>query len=53
MPLRDHVLVPAAIEMLGKPKPDPTIVDDLVGLLALMPEPAADRGRGDGGVEER
>jgi hypothetical protein len=38
-PLRDHVLVPAVVEMLGKPKPDPAIVDELVGLLALVQEP--------------
>jgi hypothetical protein len=41
VPLRDHVLVPAAVEMMAKTKPDPAIVDDLVGLLALVPEPAA------------
>lgn len=40
-PLRDNVLVPAIKEMLEKPKPDPTTLDDLVGLLALAPEPAA------------
>jgi hypothetical protein len=39
VPLRDHVLMPAVVEMLGKPKPDPAIVDSLVGLLALVPEP--------------
>jgi hypothetical protein len=39
VPLRDHVLVPAAAELLAQPKPDPAIVDDLVGLLALMQEP--------------
>ncbi len=38
-PLRDHVLVPAVVEMIGKPKVDPVIVDDLVGLLALVQEP--------------
>lgn len=38
-PLRDRVLVPAAAEMLAKPKADPTIVDDIVGLLALVPDP--------------
>jgi hypothetical protein len=40
-PLRDHVLVPATAEMLARPKPDATVIDDLVGLLALVPEPAA------------
>ncbi|MGZ3425088.1 MAG: hypothetical protein ACXVCV_00500 [Polyangia bacterium] len=39
VPLRDHVIVPAAVEMMQKTKPDPAIVDDLVGLLALVPEP--------------
>ena len=41
VPLRDHVLVPAVMDMVGKPKPDPATLDDLVGLLALAPEPAA------------
>ncbi|MDB4966117.1 MAG: hypothetical protein JWN44_1806 [Myxococcales bacterium] len=40
-PLRDNVLVPAAKEMYERPKPDQTTVDDLVGLMALVPEPAA------------
>jgi hypothetical protein len=40
-PLRDHVVVPATKEMMEKPKADATTVDDLVGLLALVPEPAA------------
>lgn len=39
VPLRDHVLVAAVDDVLGKPKPDPAIADDLVGLLALVPEP--------------
>ncbi|MCU1283270.1 MAG: hypothetical protein JWM53_6816 [bacterium] len=39
LPLRDHVLVPATMELMQKPKPDPTIVDDVVGLLALVPDP--------------
>ncbi|HEX8951135.1 MAG TPA: hypothetical protein VF945_04785, partial [Polyangia bacterium] len=47
IPLRDHVLVPAAVEMLGKPKPDPAIVDDLVGLLALVQEPGTTPGEKD------
>jgi hypothetical protein len=38
-PLRDHVLVPAATEMLQQPKVDPAVLSDLVGLLALVPEP--------------
>ncbi|MCA1663008.1 MAG: hypothetical protein LC659_01800 [Myxococcales bacterium] len=40
VPLRDHVLVPAANELLKQPKPDPLISDDVVGLLALVQEPA-------------
>ncbi len=40
-PLRDHVLVPAVAEMLARPKPEPAIVDDLAGLMALVPEPPA------------
>jgi len=39
-PLRDHVLVPAVQDVLSKPKVDPTLVNDLVGLLALTPDPA-------------
>src|SRR6185312_16336081 len=38
-PLRDNVLVPATAEMLSKPKADATVIADLVGLLALVPEP--------------
>jgi hypothetical protein len=41
VPLRDHVLVPATMEMLAKPKPDAPVISDLVGLLALVPEPLA------------
>ena len=41
VPLRDHVLVPAVDDLLKQAKPDPSITDDLVGLLALVPEPAA------------
>jgi hypothetical protein len=40
-PLRDHVLVPALTDMLAKPKADPAVVSDLVGLLALVPEPVS------------
>jgi hypothetical protein len=38
---RDHVLVPSLTESLTAPKPDPTVIEDLVGLIALVPEPAA------------
>lgn len=39
--LRDRVLVPTALEVLapGAKAVDPVILDDLVGLLALTPEP--------------
>lgn len=40
-PLRDRVLVPAATELLAKPKVDSSIVDDVVGLVALTPDPPA------------
>jgi hypothetical protein len=36
---RDFVLVPALTEALDQPRPDPTMIDDLAGLLALVPEP--------------
>ena len=38
---RDRVLVPALTEALANPKTDGTLLEDLVGLLALVPEPAA------------
>jgi hypothetical protein len=38
---RDRVLVPALMTALTDPQTDPTLVDDLVGLVALVPEPAA------------
>jgi hypothetical protein len=41
---RDRVLVPALAESLADPKADPTLVEDLVGLVALVPEPAATSG---------
>jgi hypothetical protein len=37
---RDHVLVPALAQALAAPKPDPDMIDDLAGLVALVPEPA-------------
>lgn len=47
-PLRDHVLVPAAAEMLANERGkgtesarDTTVLDDVVGLLALAPDPPA------------
>lgn len=38
---RDHVLVPLLSEALAAPKPDPTLLEDLVGLAALVSEPPA------------
>jgi hypothetical protein len=38
---RDRVLVPALAKSLSAPKPDPDMTDDLTGLVALVPEPAA------------
>jgi hypothetical protein len=38
---RDRVLVPLLSEALAAQKPDPQLVEDLVGLIALVPEPAA------------
>jgi hypothetical protein len=37
--LRDKVLLPLLSEQLQQPKPDPAVVEDLVGLIALIPEP--------------
>ena len=36
---RDKVLVPSLAEALARPKPDPQLVDDLVELLAMTPDP--------------
>jgi hypothetical protein len=36
---RDHALVPALSEALADPKTDPAIVEDLVELVALVPDP--------------
>jgi len=38
---RDRVLVPALAQALADPKADPTMVEDLVGLVALVSAPAA------------
>jgi hypothetical protein len=38
---RDRVLVPSLTEALAAPKPDPTQIEDLVGLIALVPDPAS------------
>jgi len=37
---RDHVLVPSLTEALARPKPDPALTQDLVGLVAMTPDPA-------------
>jgi hypothetical protein len=39
--LRDRVLVPAFVRALGDAKADGTMVEDLAGLVALVPEPIA------------
>jgi hypothetical protein len=39
--LRDRVLVPAFVQALGDGKADGTMVEDLAGLVALVPEPDA------------
>jgi hypothetical protein len=39
--LRDRVLVPAFVRALGDAKADGTMVEDLAGLVALVPEPTA------------
>jgi hypothetical protein len=38
---RDRVLVPLMTEALAAEKADPQLIEDLVGLIALVPEPAA------------
>src|SRR5262249_47959229 len=38
---RDHVLVPALAKALAAPKLDSDMIDDLAGLVALVPEPPA------------
>jgi hypothetical protein len=38
---RDRVLVPSLTDALVAPKPDAQLIEDLVGLVALVPEPAA------------
>ena len=38
---RDKVLVPTLTEVLATQKPDAAVVEDLVDLLALVPEPPA------------
>ncbi|MEA2698564.1 MAG: hypothetical protein QOI66_2835 [Myxococcales bacterium] len=41
MEFRDRVLVPAATEAVADGKSAPTMVDDIVALVALVPEPTA------------
>jgi hypothetical protein len=38
---RDRVLVPSLTDAVAAPKPDATQIEDLVGLIALVPEPPA------------
>jgi hypothetical protein len=48
--LRDHVLVPALADEVGKPAPEPSRVEELLSLIVLVPEPkAADDGTADPG----
>ena len=46
------MLVPLLTEALAAPKPDPQLIEDLVGLIALVPEPAATDAEGAGRLEE-
>jgi hypothetical protein len=46
--LRDRVLVPAFTEALANPKVEPTMLEDLAGLVALVPEPDAADAKGQG-----
>jgi hypothetical protein len=39
--LRDRVLVPTFLEALGDPKFDPSMLEDIAGLVALVPAPDA------------
>lgn len=39
--LRDRVLVPALQEDLKDPKAEPAMIEDMLGMLAALPEPAA------------
>jgi hypothetical protein len=50
---RDRVLVPLAVEALAAPKPDAQLVEDLVGLIALVPEPAPAGAGADPKAQER
>ena len=36
---RDHVLVPSLAQALAQPKPDAVLVEELIGLLAMVPDP--------------
>ena len=38
---RDRVLVPLVTDALAAPKPDSQLIEDLIGLVALVPEPPA------------
>src|SRR6185295_2786238 len=43
---RDHVLVPALARALGDPKADRTMLEDLIGLVAMVPPPTTETGGG-------
>jgi hypothetical protein len=36
---RDHVLVPSLTELLARPKPDAVAIEELIGLVAMTPDP--------------
>jgi hypothetical protein len=36
---RDHVLVPALTELLARPKPDAPTIEELIALVAMVPDP--------------
>lgn len=46
--LRDRVLVPAFVGALANPKVEPTMLEDLAGLVALVPEPDSTDPQGQG-----
>jgi hypothetical protein len=46
--LRDRVLVPSFTEALANPKVEPTMLEDLAGLVALVPEPDSTDPQGQG-----
>jgi hypothetical protein len=43
--LRDKVLVPRLVEVIARPKADPALIADLASLLAVAPDPTADKAK--------